>query len=129
MNNEQDGILKIYRLPNFVGKIRTYSILVDGIKVNSIKDDETIETPLLPGHHNVMVKLDWQKSNKVDINIVSGQTIRLRIGREPVKGTKAIIEKVLFIAIILLGAVTNPGVLMAGVIGLILQRRAKLRLF
>jgi len=129
MNKEENGTLKIYRLPNLVGRIRNYWILVDEIKVSTIKNDEAIEIQLLPGRHEVAAKLDWQVSNKVEINIVSGQEIRLRIGREQVKGKKLYAMKATCLLMILVGAIVSPALIGAGVVGLMMHHTGKIRIF
>ncbi len=130
MNSDQTGILKIHRIPNFVGRIRSYSILVDGTRVNSIKDGETAEIRLLPGHHNIIVKLDWTKSNSINVNIEPGQIKRLHIGREQIKGLKLVALKGFYILLILIGAITGIGAFIGvGVAMLVIHRTGKLKLF
>ena len=126
--NDQNGILKIYRIPNFFARARSYKILIDGKKADSIKDGETSEVSPPPGLHSVVVKLDWSKSNTMNIKVEPGQIKRLHIGREQIRGKRLIALKGFYVLLILIGAMTGMGELVGvGAAMLIVHRSGKIR--
>ncbi len=74
--------VSIYRSPILFGKWRAYSVLVDGKKVEKIKNDETLHLKIPPGKHTIQIKIDFIKTNLFEINLKPKQKIFLTIDRE-----------------------------------------------
>ncbi len=123
------GNLEIYRESHLSRGLRSYSILVDGEKVGSIKNGTTSLIPLAPGPHSVLIKIDWIKSNTMDINTKIGTTIKLQIGYKKRSGWKAFALSGICIATALIGVIFGIGYLVGiGVAGFIGSRVGKLYL-
>lgn len=123
------GNLEIYRESHISRCLRSYSILVDGEKVGSIKNDTTSLIPLSPGPHSVLIKIDWIKSNTMNINTEIGKIIRLQIGYEKRSGWKSFALSGISIATFLIGVIFGIGGLVGmGVAGFIFGRVGKLYL-
>lgn len=58
--------------------LRSYEIVVDKHVVGYLGPGETYTVDLSCGHHELFVKVDWCRSNKIDVDVVEGQKIKLR---------------------------------------------------
>jgi len=57
--------LRIKRDSGYADYLRAYSVLVDGARVGEIKNGETRDFPILPGQHQLRLKIDWCGSNTI----------------------------------------------------------------
>ena len=73
-------MLKLRRAAEFANWLRAYHVLVDGERVAKIGSGKEISVELAAGHHTVELKLDWCRSNRVDIEVRQGQPVRLHCG-------------------------------------------------
>jgi hypothetical protein len=108
-NGSRTGNIEIHRESHFFAKVRANSILVDGVKVGTVKDGATTLIPLAPGTHNVTIKLDWKKSNTTTINTEIGQTIKLNVDYKKLTGWKLYALSGAWIATALIGATFGIG--------------------
>jgi hypothetical protein len=51
--------LKIVRDSGYADRLRAYDVILDGKKVDNIKDGETRELTVSPGQHTLTLGLDW----------------------------------------------------------------------
>lgn len=61
-------------------KIRNYKIIIDGRNYGIIGSGKTKEIDIAPGNHEIFLKIDWCRSNKIDFNISRNQTIEFECG-------------------------------------------------
>ncbi|WP_440895491.1 hypothetical protein ACS127_13140 [Amphibacillus sp. Q70] len=54
------------RRTNSYDMVRAYKIILDGKKVGQIKNDQQIELEVLPGEHQLYLKIDWCRSNIIE---------------------------------------------------------------
>jgi hypothetical protein len=127
---QKTGSLEIHRKHHPLAQLRAYSILVDGIKVDRVKDGATTFIPLGPGTHSITIKIDWKKSNTVIINTEIGKTIKLNVDYAKLTGWKLYALSIAWAATALIGAIFGIGMLVGiGVVGFIFNRVGKLRLY
>jgi hypothetical protein len=104
--------------------------LADGAKAGVIKNGETVLIQLPKGMHEILVKLDWTKSNPVTVNIEPSQTIKLSINYQRQKGTKYVALTTVFVALFLVGAIFGiPAIIGLGIGGYMMCRVGKLHLY
>jgi hypothetical protein len=129
MNRDMSGTLEIYREPAFYARFRAYPVLVDGAKVGAVKYNDTAVIPLAPGAHNILVKIDWIRSNSIQLNIESGKTIKLIVGHKKLKGWKSFATSGLWLTMALVGGILGISLLVGlGMGGFIYSRMGKLHL-
>ncbi len=68
------------RVTDHVAMLRKYRVFIDGRKVATIPYAEIREFFVKPGRHEVQVRIDWWKSNLVNIEVVNGDTFHLECG-------------------------------------------------
>ena len=130
MDKEQTGNIAIHRNSHLLGKVWAYSILVDGVKVGSVKDGATTLISLAPGTHNFTIKFGWKKSNTMTANTEIGKTIKLNLGYKRLRGWKLYSLSGAWIVTALIGAIFGIGALVGiGVAGLMFARVGKMHLY
>lgn len=56
---------------------RRYKVLIDGEQIGAIRRGERQTFEVAPGTHQVMLKIDWGRSNPVDVHVEEGETAEL----------------------------------------------------
>jgi hypothetical protein len=64
-------------------RARNYRVLVDGRQRAELGDDETIQIPVTPGQHVVLLKIDWCRSRDLQVDIRHGEIVRLECKPHP----------------------------------------------
>ncbi len=59
---------------------RKFRVFVDGKKVGTIRRGETRHFFVRPGQHQVQVRIDWWRSNSVNVEIAREGTLHLQCG-------------------------------------------------
>ena len=70
--------LKINRMDDTAAKFRKYKIIVDGENKGTIKNGKIVEIPIQPGDHELYLKIDWGRSNKIAFKIADGEQVQFR---------------------------------------------------
>lgn len=73
------SILIIDRKSEWNNKGRKIGIYVDGKKVGSINDGETQEYEIENGTHEILAKIDWCRSQKINLNITENETKTIKL--------------------------------------------------
>ena len=75
--NTPDGLatIRLTRTTYFPDTLRAYRIMVDGMEMARVKGGESVEIPVSPGTHSVVVKIDWCGSPTLDFTVRTGETI------------------------------------------------------
>jgi hypothetical protein len=66
--------IKICRDSGYADRIRAYHVVLDGKKVMRISNGECVEFPVHPGRHELFLKIDWCRSNKINFSISEAET-------------------------------------------------------
>ena len=66
--------IKINRDSGYVDRIRAYHVVLDGEKITKISNGGSVELDVEPGEHELYLKIDWCRSNKINFSISEGQT-------------------------------------------------------
>lgn len=56
----------------------TFDVVVDGKSIRSIELNDTIETPVEPGHHSLLVRNGRYKSPEMGFDLADGQVATFR---------------------------------------------------
>ncbi|MDX1363129.1 MAG: hypothetical protein R3243_02890 [Arenibacter latericius] len=59
----------IERKSEWNNKARDFEIYLDGEKVGAIRDGNTLEIEVEPGRHQLIAKIDWCRSNVLEIEL------------------------------------------------------------
>lgn len=59
---------------------RSYGIFIDGTQAAKVANGKEVRIPLLPGKHVVVLKIDWCKSNTVDVELRPDEVKTLECG-------------------------------------------------
>jgi hypothetical protein len=65
-------MLTIIRESSTVNAGRAYKVVLDGVVVGQVKNGQTAEFELTPGQHVLHLKIDWCRSNIVEIDSADG---------------------------------------------------------
>lgn len=63
------GIIRVKRRNAFSGRFRAFRIYIDDVDHGKIRNNETKEFTVQNGAHEVYVRLDFHKSQKLHVNI------------------------------------------------------------
>lgn len=130
MDNELIGNISIYRESAWRDKLRSYAILSDGKKVGSVKDGETSLIPLSQGRHDIAIKIDWQKSDALTVNIENGKVLKLNVDYKKLNGWKLYVFTGLNIILIITGAALGISLItVLGIVGFLAIRIGKPHLY
>jgi hypothetical protein len=72
--------LTITRTTSYADRIRGYRVMLDGAKVASLKAGEATTLQTTPGHHSLVLKIDWCRSNCVEFDARSGENLSFECG-------------------------------------------------
>lgn len=76
--------LIINRSSEYSNKLRSVGIYLDDKKIGDIADGESKEFEVEEGEHTLRAKIDWCRSNSINLKINSGEIVRFNLsGRNP----------------------------------------------
>ena len=56
--------------------LRSYKVVLDGEIVGHLRPGESSAFDVAPGPHELFLKIDWGRSEKVNVDLTAGQTAR-----------------------------------------------------
>ncbi len=72
--------LRITRVTSYPERFRSYVITINGQIAGRIKANESKEVSVPSGTHEIVVKMDWMKSNHLFVTISDGEVLELECG-------------------------------------------------
>ena len=72
--------ITLHRKVQFTDYIRSYSVEINGKKINKIKSGQKICFEVNEGCHVIQLKIDWASSNALEIEVGSKLPIHLECG-------------------------------------------------
>lgn len=74
----------INRSSEYSNKLRSIGIYLNDKKIGDLSDGESKEFEIEEGKHQIRAKIDWCRSNPIDLKINSDETLRFNLsGRNP----------------------------------------------
>ena len=74
----RSAAIRVYRAPDiWMDRNRLYKVIVDGAIVGEVWPGKSERISVEPGPHKVRVKVDFMKSNEMDVSAIDGQTVEL----------------------------------------------------
>ena len=67
--------LKIVRDSGYADRLRAYQVILDGRRVGEIKDGETQEFAIVPGQHQISLKIDWCGSKAIEFTVTGEERL------------------------------------------------------
>jgi len=58
--------------------LRSYDVVINGRVTGQLRPGESCALEIAPGSHKLYVKIDWCRSEKVDVHLTPGQTVKFR---------------------------------------------------
>ena len=71
--------IRIERNTGWIGQLRRIEIFIDGEKMGTVNDGETKDYEIEKGKHEVYAKLGWERSQKIELNIVESEITVLKL--------------------------------------------------
>ena len=72
--------ITVSRRTSYPDRLRSYDVYLDDLRVGSLGASESVSFSASPGKHSVVIKIDWCRSNVIDIDCGSGESISLECG-------------------------------------------------
>lgn len=69
----------ISRSSEWMNRLRSFKVLINGGEVGILKNGATEEFSVLPGTNSVQCKVDWYSSRPFSVDIKEGETVYLRV--------------------------------------------------
>jgi hypothetical protein len=85
MTTDHTATLILNRQPGKRDLWRGYRVMIDGDQVAVLNEGETRELTVLPGTHELWIKLDWTRSPKIELDLAEASRTYLecRAGGSP----------------------------------------------
>lgn len=80
MEEKSNGTIQVTRISQWANAQRSINLFIDGDKVGSIRDGESIPFKVSKGKHTLQAKLDWSHSNLLNINLKPNEAISFEVG-------------------------------------------------
>ena len=61
--------IRINRDSGYADRLRAYQVVVDGKTIGKIKNRETKEFETMRGDHELFLKIDWCRSDKIEFSV------------------------------------------------------------
>lgn len=58
--------------------LRNYEVVIDGEVVGSLAPGQASMFDLASGEHEIVMKIDWARSDEISFSLSAGQTVRFR---------------------------------------------------
>lgn len=72
--------------------LRSYVVVVDGVRVGTIRSGGELVVSLLPGHHRIEARIDWTGSEPVELVLHPGESAVL--GVQPAGGAVRSLDQI-----------------------------------
>src|SRR5581483_369638 len=72
--------ISISRDSGYTDRLRNYRVILDGEEIGCLANAERKNFTVVPGQHNLVVKIDWCRSNMVSFTILSDQILHFQCG-------------------------------------------------
>lgn len=82
MDQSGRAVVNIQRTNQRVNRLRAISIYVDGLKVGTVLNGGSLLTEVTPGQHELFAKIDWQRTDDVQVSLGPGDRIELVCGSD-----------------------------------------------
>lgn len=82
----QGGLIRLKRKWQYGFGARAFRIYIDEHEVGKIGAGKTEEYTVSSGNHFVQIKIDFYKSNTLEVNLLEGQTLGLNCGVHGIQG-------------------------------------------
>ena len=73
---DEKGTVYLTRDKGWADSLRAYKVLLDGEEVYKIKQGGSYQFNASPGPHELYLKIDWCRSNKIQFSIENNQSIK-----------------------------------------------------
>lgn len=75
-------LVKIHREKQYADNLRAYEIFVNGAKAGEIRAGSSVSLPLENGASRIFLKIDWCRSNEIELNLRDAETADLYCGNK-----------------------------------------------
>lgn len=78
-HSETNSVVRVYRLPQNVSRMRQYVIYIDGKRTTTIGNGQTINFCVPTGMHSIRTRIDWFHSNTLSFHVQPDGNISFEI--------------------------------------------------
>jgi len=71
------------RLRTYVDSLRAYNVFIDGIDAGRIRQGTAQTYNVQPGHHTVILRVDWLRSPDISVDCAADDVVRLVCSGQP----------------------------------------------
>lgn len=79
MMNDQASIT-VSRMGGYADSLRGYKVKIDDEVVATISANESVDIPVTPGNHTIVICIDWARSNRLDFEVQPDEHLRFECG-------------------------------------------------
>lgn len=73
-------MIRINRNAQYSDKTRSYKVIVDERHVGDLKSNERFELELPKGNYTIYLKIDWCRSNQIDLHVADNEVVTFNCG-------------------------------------------------
>lgn len=70
-------------LDGLTDHLRAYEVVIDGAVVGRLAPGDSCAFSVAPGHHEIFMKIDWCRSEKVNLQLAAGEIAEFRCAPRP----------------------------------------------
>ncbi len=85
----EKGLVIVKRIHQRKSRFRRFRVLIDGERRQPVKDGEAVSLELPIGKHDIQIRQDIYRSQKIVFDLKAGETVTLECG-SPIQGIKLI---------------------------------------
>ena len=101
--------LHLHRPGGFRDYLRGYQVFVDQVRVGTLRRNQELTVPLLPGHHVLEAKIDWTGGVPLTVEVRPGECVSVQVGPAPVaRAVGGLFASSGYLALTVDGSVTGP---------------------
>lgn len=75
--------LRISRTSEWANCLRRFGVFLDGNKIGTIRNGQTVDFPVAPGEHELFLTVDWCRTEVLLVDIPEGETLHVHCGSSP----------------------------------------------
>jgi hypothetical protein len=72
--------ISVSRDSGYADRLRDYRVLLDGTEIGRIGNGGQKSFEIAPGHHVLIIKVDWCRSNIVSFDLADGKSAQFKCG-------------------------------------------------
>ena len=72
--------IEVYRTAQYVNKLRDFVVIIDDFQAGRLEDGGKLRIEVTPGEHEIYLKIDWCRSNKIHFSLSENEHLKFKCG-------------------------------------------------